>query len=375
MKRLAATLATIWRMSIPYFRSEDRWPGRALLGAVIAIELSIVAITVILNQWYNRFYNTLQDRNWEAFVSAILFFCVIAAIYTVLAVYQNYLNLWLQIRWRRWMTQTYLRQWLNTANHYRMQLLGDAADNPDQRIADDLQMFVQNTLSIGLGLLNSCVTLGSFVVILWTLSENAPLHLFGASLCHSRLSGLGGAVLCGDRHRAHAFDRLAAYSAQLPATALRGRFPLQPGAQPREFRADRGAARRGRRARASPQPLRPRGYQLDRHHAAAEAAHVLHPELFAGLGDLSLSDGQPGLFLRRHAARRPDADRIRLQQRADRAVLFRLGLPVDRAIPRGGHAVVRIRGRHRGRPRSRAQAAGHRGVAAPGRDRDFDRSA
>ncbi len=179
MKRLASTLATIWQLSVPYFRAEDRWPGRILLGAVIAIELSIVAITVILNEWYNRFYNTLQDRNWSAFVSAILFFCVIAAVYTVLAVYQNYLNLWLQIRWRRWMTQTYLRQWLNTANHYRMQLLGDAADNPDQRIAEDLQMFVQSTLSIGIGLLNAGVTLGSFVVILWNLSGAAPLHLFG----------------------------------------------------------------------------------------------------------------------------------------------------------------------------------------------------
>jgi len=180
--RLAATLATIWRLAIPYFRSEDRWQGRLLLATVIGIELSIVAITVILNHWYNRFYNTLQDHDWNAFVSAILFFCVLAAIYTVLAVYQNYLNLWLQIRWRRWMTQTYLRQWLNTANHYRMQLLGDAADNPDQRIADDLQMFVQNTLSIGLGLLNSCVTLCSFVVILWSLSEQAPLHVFGAAV-------------------------------------------------------------------------------------------------------------------------------------------------------------------------------------------------
>ena len=179
MKRLASSLAIIWRLSVPYFRSEDRWAGRLLLAAVIAIELSIVAITVILNEWYNRFYNTLQDRNWNAFVSAILFFCVIAAIYTVLAVYQNYLNLWLQIRWRRWMTQTYLRQWLNTANHYRMQLLGDAADNPDQRIADDLQMFVQSTLTIGVGLLSSFVTLCSFVIILWTLSAAAPLHIAG----------------------------------------------------------------------------------------------------------------------------------------------------------------------------------------------------
>jgi vitamin B12/bleomycin/antimicrobial peptide transport system ATP-binding/permease protein len=179
VKSLLATLATIWRLAAPYYRSEDRWAGRLLLGAVVAIELSLVAIQVILNEWYNRFYNTLQDRNFSAFVSEILFFCAIAAIYTVLAVYQNYLNLWLQIRWRRWMTQTYLRQWLNTANHYRMQLLGDAADNPDQRIAEDLQLFVQNTLSIGTGLLNACVTLGSFVVILWRLSDAAPVHLFG----------------------------------------------------------------------------------------------------------------------------------------------------------------------------------------------------
>jgi vitamin B12/bleomycin/antimicrobial peptide transport system ATP-binding/permease protein len=182
VKRIVAALATIWRLSIPYYRSEDRWPGRILLGAVIAIELSIVAIQVILNEWYNRFYNTLQDHNWTGFINAILFFCVLAAVFTVLAVYQNYLNLWLQIRWRRWMTQTYLRQWLNTANHYRMQLLGDAADNPDQRIADDLQMFVQSTLTIGLGLLNAIVSLFSFVVILWALSASAPLHLFGRDL-------------------------------------------------------------------------------------------------------------------------------------------------------------------------------------------------
>jgi len=181
VKNLTSTLATIWRLSLPYFRSDDRWPGRILLAAVIAIELSLVAIQVILNQWYNRFYNTLQDRDWNAFVSAILFFCALAAVYTVLAVYQLYLNQWLQIRWRRWMTQSYLQQWLHAANHYRMQLLGDAADNPDQRIAEDLQMFVQYTLSIGIGLLNSIVTLCSFVVILWTLSVQAPLQLFGST--------------------------------------------------------------------------------------------------------------------------------------------------------------------------------------------------
>ena len=181
MSRLLSTLAIIWRLARPYFFSEDRWAGRVLLGTVIAIELSVVAINVMLNQWNNRFYNALQERNWDAFIYEIGFFCVLAAIYIVLAVYQLYLNQWLQIRWRRWMTRHYLDHWLAGANHYRMQLLGDAADNPDQRIAEDINMFIDRTLTISVGLLSAIVTLVSFVVILWTLSAAAPLHLFGAS--------------------------------------------------------------------------------------------------------------------------------------------------------------------------------------------------
>jgi len=176
---LLRTLATIWRLARPYFVSEDRWAGRVLLGTVIAIELSIVAINVMLNQWNNRFYNALQERNWDNFVWELLFFCVLAAAYIVLAVYQLYLNQWLQIRWRRWMTQQYLGHWLGDANHYRMQLLGDAADNPDQRIAEDINLFVDRTLTISVGLLSAIVTLFSFLTILWTLSAIAPLRLFG----------------------------------------------------------------------------------------------------------------------------------------------------------------------------------------------------
>jgi putative ATP-binding cassette transporter len=178
----------VWRIAGPYFFSEDRWPGRILLAAVIAIELSIVGINVLLNSWNNTFYNALQDRNWDAFIYQLGYFCVLAAIYILLAVYQIYLNQWLQIRWRRWLTQTYLDRWLTGANHYRMQLRGDAADNPDQRIAEDVKEFIDagtsgiGILPIGLGLLNSVVTLGSFAVILWNLSGTAPLHLFGTTL-------------------------------------------------------------------------------------------------------------------------------------------------------------------------------------------------
>jgi putative ATP-binding cassette transporter len=182
VKGIATTLATLWRLGSPYFWSEDRWPGRLLLGAVIAIELSMVYILVLVNLWNARFYNALQDRSWDTFVTEIWIFCGLAAAYTVLAVYQLYLNLLLQIRWRRWMTRQYLERWTSGANHYRMQLLGDEADNPDQRIAEDIQLFVERTLSISIGLLSSIVTLLSFVTILWALSASAPLTAFGWSV-------------------------------------------------------------------------------------------------------------------------------------------------------------------------------------------------
>ena len=182
-------------------------PAVILLAAVIAIELSIVGITVLLNSWNTRFYNALQDRNWNAFVYQLGYFCVLAAAFILLAVYQLYLNQWLQIRWRRWMTASYLDHWLAGANHYRMQLLGDAADNPDQRISEDIAQFIASTLNIGLQLLNSLRHA--------VLFHDHPVGVVGGGaaasvrhhLQHSRLPVVGGADLRRRRHRAHASDR------------------------------------------------------------------------------------------------------------------------------------------------------------------------
>ena len=180
MNNIRSTLATVWRIAVPYFNSEDKWAGRGLLAAVIAIELALVGNDVLINLWRARFYNALQDKDWDAFVREMLVFCALAAVLVALQVYQLYLNQWLQIRWRNWITSKYLTEWMHNANHYRMQMQGDAADNPDQRMSDDAKLFVNQTLAIGLGLLSAVVSLASFVVILWGLSAAAPLALFGA---------------------------------------------------------------------------------------------------------------------------------------------------------------------------------------------------
>src|ERR1700731_2648083 len=105
-------LAVIWRISLPYFNSDDRWAGRGLLAAVIAIELSTVYLTVLFNKWNNVFYNALRERDQAGLTYQIGYFCVLAAFWVGLKVYQLYLNQWLQIRWRNWMTTRYLGGWI-----------------------------------------------------------------------------------------------------------------------------------------------------------------------------------------------------------------------------------------------------------------------
>jgi putative ATP-binding cassette transporter len=176
---LLATLAVIRRLAAPYFRSEERWAGRVLLATVIFLMLVDVAIDVLINQWRARFFNALQNYDWDAFTREGIVFIVLAGVSVVVVVYQLYLMQWLQIRWRRWMTDRYLGGWLGAANHYRMQLLGDAADNPDQRIAEDIRLFVEEGLALMIRLLRSAVSFLSFVAILWVLSEAVPLRVFG----------------------------------------------------------------------------------------------------------------------------------------------------------------------------------------------------
>jgi putative ATP-binding cassette transporter len=174
-------LREAWSIARPYWFSEERWIARGLLAAVLAINLLSVWLLVRLNSWRNDFYNTLQNYDRAAFFSLLGLFAVLAGAYILLFVYGNYLQQMLQIRWRRWMTTVYLREWLGEKTYYRLQLTSDATDNPDQRIAEDLNLFPAQTLSLSIGLLTQVVQAVSFSFILWDLSSPlaVPLGSFG----------------------------------------------------------------------------------------------------------------------------------------------------------------------------------------------------
>jgi putative ATP-binding cassette transporter len=168
--RTTRFVTAFWALARPYWVSEQRSKGLALLVAVIALALALVWINVQLNQWNNDFYNALQERQRDDFYRLLGKFTVLAFAYIGIAVYRFYLQQMLQIEWRTWLNERFLADWLKDRAYYRLQLLDRGTDNPDQRIAEDLNLFVSITLSLGLGLLSAVVTLVSFVAILWTLS-------------------------------------------------------------------------------------------------------------------------------------------------------------------------------------------------------------
>jgi putative ATP-binding cassette transporter len=185
MRQIGPVLRDAWMLTVPYFRSEEKWSAIALLVATIALNLSQVALTVVYNFWNGAFFDSLQNYDWPTFLQLLFLykrtphgflpgFIWIVTVIILASVYGTFLSQWLQIRWRRWLTRHYLDDWMGDRTYYRMSLTarpgGEGTDNPDQRISEDINSFVSNTLSLGLDLMSNVVTLFSFLGILWTLS-------------------------------------------------------------------------------------------------------------------------------------------------------------------------------------------------------------
>ena len=172
----------VWALTKSYWQSEEKKKAYLLLLAIIALTLGVVFMLVQLNQWYNIFYSALQNYEKEKIFSELFHFSWLAFIYIILAVYAFYLQQVLIINWRRWLTNAYIDEWLNHKNYYRLQMFGTATDNPDQRISEDVRMFVEYTLRFGIGILKAFTTFASFVLILYNLSGPLQFRLAGMDI-------------------------------------------------------------------------------------------------------------------------------------------------------------------------------------------------
>lgn len=159
----------VWNLIKPYWSSEEKWRARGLLITIIALALGMVYLDVQFNAWNRDFYNALENKNYAVFREQLWRFSYLAFIFIAVAIYRIYLTQALEMRWRVWMTRQYLDEWLANQAYYRIEQT-HTADNPDQRIAEDLNALTSGSLSLSLGLLSSVVTLVSFIGILWSVS-------------------------------------------------------------------------------------------------------------------------------------------------------------------------------------------------------------
>ena len=186
-----AFVARVWALSVPYFKSEDKWKARGLLLAIVLLNLGTVYMAVQFNDWYRVFYDALEKRDQPVFWQQMTRFSYLAFGAIIIAVYKFYLTQLLEMRWRAWLTRDYLTRWLSNHAFYKLELArfsgetvsgrNNSPDNPDQRFQEDLNMFTTYTISLSMGLLNSVVTLVSFVGILWALSGSFSFTLGGST--------------------------------------------------------------------------------------------------------------------------------------------------------------------------------------------------
>lgn len=181
MSKLRVLGKDIWALTRGYWVGEERGPAWALLTAVVSLNLSLVYVNFQQNLAMGAVFNALQKFDGGEFYVAFAILMVLVLGYALLAVLRVFLDQTLQLRWRRWLTDQYLVHWLAHRTFYRLRF-ADGVDNPDQRISEDVRLFIERTMTLGMGLLNSAATLASFAALLWTLSGSVTLSIGGVSI-------------------------------------------------------------------------------------------------------------------------------------------------------------------------------------------------
>ena len=178
---------TVWgrqfqRLTWAYFAPWNDKRPLLWLSLIVLLTLFGVRMNVLFSFWYNGFYSALQKLDLAAFWSMLAVFSVLATIHVVRTLIGFYLRQALLIRWRLWLTDTLMDRWLANQVYYRSGYTTENADNPDQRIQQDIASFVASSLSLLMGLLDAVVSLFAFSIILWGLS--GALAIAGITIPH-----------------------------------------------------------------------------------------------------------------------------------------------------------------------------------------------
>ena len=170
------------RLTKTWLTAPDRGDARMLIALLLVLTGVQVGIQIAFNLWNRDFFNALENRDGVAFRAQIIKFFILAALSMGTAVYQLYVKQLIQLRWRGWLTNHLVSAWLRDGRQYQLEMAGAGADNPDQRIADDVRLACDLAVHFVTGVLSSVLMLTAFVGILWTLSGALQLTLGGRDI-------------------------------------------------------------------------------------------------------------------------------------------------------------------------------------------------
>lgn len=175
-----------------YWKSEEKlfaWLG---VVALAVLSLLSVATALAINEWYKHFYNAIQALDESGFYRLIVIFVVVVLFSVVRLVLSNYLVDLFALKWRRWLTHHYLNTWVVNTAHPEQ--IAQRIDNPDQRIAEDLQKFTYETLDLACGLIYTLASVVSFSAVLISMSGDAsfwgitiPAYMFWVAVVYAVL--------------------------------------------------------------------------------------------------------------------------------------------------------------------------------------------
>lgn len=176
------SLKRFYQLIAPCWLHPREWFSWLLLLTLTALTLGVVWISVQYNNWSREFYDALSDYFQQASIGMLaLSYAGYTALFVTFIISSNWLKKLLIVRGRQKMTLRFHHLWLRRHNHYRLSLHAEP-DNPDQRIAEDIRLLVEQSLGLFLSLLKNITGLLSFIVILWQLSGTLSLTVAGHSV-------------------------------------------------------------------------------------------------------------------------------------------------------------------------------------------------
>lgn len=165
-----------WAIASPYWRHEEKWKAWGLVALLVVLLLGQTRFAVLFNEQTGEFTSALAARNEERFWDSIQYCVVLLLVAVPIYAFYYYLRDRLGILWRRWLTDRFLERYFAQRHYYELNA-DIGIDNPDQRIAEDINTFTSRSLYFLCVLIGSILQLVAFSAVLWSVSRELVYFL------------------------------------------------------------------------------------------------------------------------------------------------------------------------------------------------------